>query len=156
MTMVVRLAFIFLILIGISARLSEAIRTKPAQDNIAALSAAVQHLGVNSVRIDDSNWVSGQITSCAQPVSFTLMALDATFNDVLNLLPNKSDDTFIVYNRQVFNKPRRITLFGQWLLARGEVIVGLRQILPATHFVVVAVPAACATTLNVDWGSLSS
>jgi hypothetical protein len=108
-----------------------------------ALVAGAAKLGLHSVGPDASGLITTTAADCPLPVTLGLFALDG------------GEDASVARLGFVEERVDRLHVWGSWLRANIEALLGLRQVRVPRKLVLAVLPEDCPHLAELDWAVLS-
>jgi hypothetical protein len=120
-----------------------------------ALVAGAAKLGLHSVGPDASGLITTTAVDCPLPVTLGLFALDGGEDASVATLLGPSVRPRFVYLGSVEERVDRLRVWGRWLRANIEALLGLRQVRVPRKLVLAILPEGCPHLAELDWAVLS-
>jgi hypothetical protein len=152
----VRLAFVLLILLSAVGQLQALRRDNPDVGDVASLRAPLAALGLRTTAPDQDGVINATAPDCGVPVRIGTIAAPGIEPSQAALFSGPGVRTRYIYLGLVIERPAAAwRVYVRWLQGGLAALVGLRSKNAPVYMVAAAIPDACPHLASVDWGTLS-
>jgi hypothetical protein len=151
----IRLAFVLLILLSAVGQLQALRRDNPDAGIAASLSAPLAALGLRTTAPNEDGVILATAPDCPVPFRVGTIAAPGIELAQAALLSGPGVRTQYIYLGLVIERPDAWRVYKRWLQGGLAALVGLRSTNPPMYMVVAAIPEACPHLADLDWATLS-
>jgi hypothetical protein len=151
----IRIAFVLLILLSAVGQLQAIRRDNPDVGGAASLSAPLAALGLRITAPNEDGVISATAADCAVPIRIGMIAAPGIEPSQAALLSGPGLRTRYIYLGLVIERPAAWRLYMRWLQGDLAALVGLRSRNAPVYMVAVAVPEVCPHLADIAWATLS-
>jgi hypothetical protein len=155
MKILLRLAFVLLILLSAIGQLQALRRNNPDTGDAASLTAPLAALGLRSTAPDADGVISATAPDCPVPVRIGTIAAPGIEPSQAALFSGPGARTHYIYLGLVIERPAAWRLYMRWLQGDMAALVGLRSRNAPVYMVAAAMPDECPHLADIAWATLS-
>jgi hypothetical protein len=128
---------------------------EPATDSASGLLPLLASLRLQPVTSGQSDIVAALIPDCPTPIAIVLLRIDGGDDARAAAMLGPDKIGLYVYFGSAERQPSRLGLYGRWLTASAEAMLGARHTRAPARKALVILPAACSWLTALDWARLS-